>query len=544
MKEGCRDEMPERFAFWIAGIVLAGMIAGNIWCWSVRPPGSSVPQEFSLPKPYVHETGFAFIGSIALDVPSDMAGPQASMVEIYENDHPLGPPHALHDTIRHGGEGSYSHWGERLYFSTSDNSDPNINGRQYTVRYRAHVSILIYMLLIGLNYVCALFILDRFIGKIHKTEKIKTLLRVGLLILATVALLQAASWVLIEDVLAKEGKRVREVYAYVFQKQPLNLPPGAVLNYIQHHYLNYALNPGLAFGDEKQINSKYRIRRAEPIRPRQNVKWRALVLGGSTTFGEFLRREEDTWVAQLEQLVRRECGNECDVINGGVAGYTVLENLIHYVTFLQELAPNVVVLYEGINDVDARLFGSITLDYSNYRIPWRGSELSLPRTVSGLYPWFFPYRYYVLMDRLIGIRQLHIGGVVSPPHPPPSEWAAALDRNTSAVYRSHLKSLVQLLLSEDRRVVILPQHFIVAKDADELFIKGVEQHNQINRAIADEMKVPFFGKAVDVRLFGREDTFDNCHFNEQGSHKMAEEVFRFLGHQGLVPQNTKPSSKT
>jgi len=49
---------------------------------------------------------------------------------------------------------------------------------------------------------------------------------------------------------------------------------------------------------------------------------------------------------------------------------------------------------------------------------------------------------------------------------------------------------------------------------------------------------------VDGRLFEREDTFDNCHFNEQGSRKMAQEVFRFLLNQGLVLQKDKPISGT
>jgi lysophospholipase L1-like esterase len=535
--------MTERVASSVAGLLLVGLIAANIWCWIVRPPGTRFPQEFRLPKPFVHETGFAFLGSFVLDIPSDMSKPQASMVEMYENGHPLGPPHALHDTIRREGKGSYSHWGERVYFSSSDNSDPNINGREYIVRYWSQTPGVIYLLLIAINYICLVFISDRFIGKIDGRQKVQTLLRVGVVTIATVALLQVTFWVLTEDVLAKEGKNVRNVYAYVFQKQSLDLPPGTALNYIQHHYLNYALNPGVAYGNEQQINEKYRIRRAEPIRPRQSVKWRALVLGGSTTFGEFLPREEDTWVAQLEHHVRRQCGDECDVINGGVAGYTVLENLIHYVTLLDELAPDLVVLYEGINDVHARLFGSISLDYSNYRIPWRNSESLLPRVSTSVYSWFFPYRYYVVMDRLLTIRQLHIGGVVSPAHPPISEWADALDRNTPAVYRSHLKNLIQLLLMQRRTVVIVPQHFTVAKAGDEIFIKGVEEHNHINKALAGEMKVPFLAKGMDVRLFDREDTFDNCHFNEQGSRKMAEEVFRFLGDQRLIPENNKPPSR-
>ena len=38
---------------------------------------------------------------------------------------------APHEAIAQVGEGRYSFWGDTLYFSTSDNSDPNTNGRQY-----------------------------------------------------------------------------------------------------------------------------------------------------------------------------------------------------------------------------------------------------------------------------------------------------------------------------------------------------------------------------------------------------------------------------
>ena len=39
---------------------------------------------------------------------------------------------------RKDGKGRYSHWGARsLWFSTSDNSDPRTNGREYKVVYPA-----------------------------------------------------------------------------------------------------------------------------------------------------------------------------------------------------------------------------------------------------------------------------------------------------------------------------------------------------------------------------------------------------------------------
>src|SRR5262245_4831710 len=62
----------------------------------------------------------------------DIAGD--SSTELTENGRPLGPGGAQHEDIRQMGQGRYSHWGGELYFSTSDNSDPNTNGRKYILR--------------------------------------------------------------------------------------------------------------------------------------------------------------------------------------------------------------------------------------------------------------------------------------------------------------------------------------------------------------------------------------------------------------------------
>jgi len=53
---------------------------------------------------------------------------------LLEDDLRLGPGGALHDQIRNMGAGAYSIWGNYLYFSTSDNTDPELNGRKYVLR--------------------------------------------------------------------------------------------------------------------------------------------------------------------------------------------------------------------------------------------------------------------------------------------------------------------------------------------------------------------------------------------------------------------------
>ncbi len=61
--------------------------------------------------------------------------PERSILLLFEGEALLGPAHALHDDIRTLGCGRYSHWLNLLYFSASDNSDPNSNQRTYTILY-------------------------------------------------------------------------------------------------------------------------------------------------------------------------------------------------------------------------------------------------------------------------------------------------------------------------------------------------------------------------------------------------------------------------
>jgi hypothetical protein len=84
--------------------------------------------------PFQRESGNAFIVPLREAGPSDTASdPILSQVLVCENGVPLGPAHAIHDEIRTKGNGRFSHWLNHLYFSASDNSDLNTNGRAYSI---------------------------------------------------------------------------------------------------------------------------------------------------------------------------------------------------------------------------------------------------------------------------------------------------------------------------------------------------------------------------------------------------------------------------
>jgi hypothetical protein len=79
-----------------------------------------------------HDEQHCYIAPLDPWLVSDRDG-RSSLV-LFEDDRPLPHPHARHDDIRAFGGGRYSHWGNQVFFSSLDNSDPCSNGRRYTAR--------------------------------------------------------------------------------------------------------------------------------------------------------------------------------------------------------------------------------------------------------------------------------------------------------------------------------------------------------------------------------------------------------------------------
>jgi 2-polyprenyl-3-methyl-5-hydroxy-6-metoxy-1,4-benzoquinol methylase len=67
------------------------------------------------------------------EVSDNSAELRRSPVFVFENDWQLSVPHAFHDDIAKFGAGRFSHWGSAVYFSTTDDSDPNVNGCNYSL---------------------------------------------------------------------------------------------------------------------------------------------------------------------------------------------------------------------------------------------------------------------------------------------------------------------------------------------------------------------------------------------------------------------------
>ncbi len=89
------------------------------------------------------ELGHCYIATFDFGEQGDSDTPGGSGLLLLEDGVPLGPAHSVHAHIREHGGGRYSHWQRtRLYFSTSDGSDPRTNERLYEVASTNPLSLL------------------------------------------------------------------------------------------------------------------------------------------------------------------------------------------------------------------------------------------------------------------------------------------------------------------------------------------------------------------------------------------------------------------
>jgi lysophospholipase L1-like esterase len=530
-----------RWLLVLAGVIFCG--AWGLFVFDRYPPGACRELRLHLSGPFEPSQGYEYKadlspGVLGSGIGSDSNGRGLSPLTLWENGRELAPAHAFRGEIQRTGKGAFVHWGDVLYFSSSDNSDPRTNARTYEVRRTAALPLPVYVAVVIVGYVFTLILLMVLLKRYSDRKWASLLVHVATVAI-TAIVVELAAWVLVENQLTAYGPLVRNLYQQAFSTRsgPVALPhePGLTLNYVPHHYLNYVLNPDIAYCGIKQFNAQYRIRRSEPIAREKGDRWRILVIGGSTTFAEGIPKEEDTWPYVLESIIRARCDPRCEVINGGVGGYTLLENFVHYVVLLRDLSPDVVLFYTGINDVHPRLFNEIRADYSNYRIPWRTDGKHMWRPNRWLKS-FHAYRYYFLNKVVLGNIYEGIGGQVSRKGPAPSEWSEALARNTERTYHDHLKDFIGLLQAQGVRVGILPQYFSPVNDRDRIFGTGVEKHNQVNEELAKEHGLPFAAELLAPGAFHAEDVFDSCHFTEAGNHKMGAAVFAFLKEHGLLPR--------
>lgn len=174
-------------------------------------------------------------------------------------------------------------------------------------------------------------------------------------------------------------------YRARFEKRGEGITP-----FVPHRYLGYALTPnhrGLVVH-----HNALGFRGEEYPLKKPKGEFRVLCIGSSTTYSVYPRKEEfheagliaenpnPTVIAALEKAAREQGMKDLDdytcnftypgfleqylhqsgypnvrVINAGVPGYTSFETMINFELRCIDLDPDVVIVYEGYNDIHSRL---------------------------------------------------------------------------------------------------------------------------------------------------------------------------------------------
>jgi lysophospholipase L1-like esterase len=264
---------------------------------------------------------------------------------------------------------------------------------------------------------------------------------------------------------------------------------------------------------------------------------RILADGGSTTFDATVTADDSTWPAHLERLLMARRGpGFVEVLNAGVPGYAVVDNLIRLQTELGRLEPDVVLLLQGHNDLYYALVGAPPGDPDT------------PGARTSQAPWTtWLSRHSLLYGKLEGARRSVFArwrtGTYLSPGRDPARADSALAAGAARFHRD-LTSYVLIAKQGGARVVLIelvqvsgalpaPRDSIeravwenaFAGVPSDVIFRGYEEYGKVMRNVAAEQDVTF----IPTGAWGIEgpalyDTGDPIHLTDAGARRFAEHL--------------------
>jgi lysophospholipase L1-like esterase len=301
-------------------------------------------------------------------------------------------------------------------------------------------------------------------------------------------------------------------------------------------YVNYIPSPG--FPEHNQLG----YRGPDITIPKPEGVFRIVALGGSTTYGS-ATKPEDAYPAQLQNILRDEHGySSVEVINGGMVGYSSWETLANFAFRTLELEPDMVILYDSVNDIIPR--EQISVDC------YRGHNalLGLNATKGFWVERDDPFSPSVLY-RLIAVNlgwmpnPLALNSWFEPPRAECQLDDLTLDQrvanNPPIYFERNLRNTIALAQANDIQAVLSTWAYYLEQERPAYWRAAVDENNAIIRQLADEMSVPLYDLAENLPLDRNLWSDDGIHMYAPGTHEQAREYANFLIEENLLPE---PSS--
>jgi len=302
--------------------------------------------------------------------------------------------------------------------------------------------------------------------------------------------------------------------------------------YRRHPFLNTGPREGMsaaAFGKQASFNSLgYRSPERQERKSPGTI--RIVCAGGSTTFDILSVNDAQTWPWKMEEILRGR-GLEAEVFNAGFPGWTSLENLVSLAIRDLDLEPDIVVLYQGINDLQPASHRPFDSQYENGHAE---------ETVRALGFELQPLKWYEHSLFVEKARELFLGdrdpwqrlqGVV-----PPNDGVLELPTEALETFERNVRSFVAVAVAGGAKVVLVTQpiqirdafaeadHAYLAKwilGLDPMVVPAqLERFNTVVRERAIAGPAHLADVARDI-AWKEGDFGDPMHFSPDGSARMA-----------------------
>jgi lysophospholipase L1-like esterase len=318
-----------------------------------------------------------------------------------------------------------------------------------------------------------------------------------------------------------------ESQAVAFYRQMEN----ALRLYRRHAYLNTAPREGAAveaFGKRLSFNSLGYRSPARPLAKPAGVL-RVLCAGGSTTLDLLAVDDASSWPWILEGRLS-SATRPVEVWNAGFPGWTSLESLISFAIRDVDLAPDVLILYQGVNDLQPAAHHPFDRQYEHghAEIAARALGFDLPPL-----HWFERSLLYE-KARDLALAPQDPWRRLEEPGGEGRKLAPSISRAGVATFRRNIGSLLALTRARAVSVLVVTQTLRIraaAADKDRRWLAGwtgleadaavrdLDAMNAVLRSLAsDEVRVADLAAKLPL---DDQDFADPAHFSSSGSGKMA-----------------------
>lgn len=262
---------------------------------------------------------------------------------------------------------------------------------------------------------------------------------------------------------------------------------------------------------------------------------RIVCLGGSTTESGNSKGHEGSYPWLLERILEETTGEEFDVMNCGISGWTTAESLVAWFLTIQDYDPDLVIVHHAVNDVQARAHPGYRPDYTHWRHAWVDPEIGATHRflvgISDLWAWFFMRSDRVTINDLTTF--------------PTDALSARVDAQgrclpeTAGAFRRNIESIGISAEARGAGVMLLTMPTDPEgghPTAERVFRETIPEHNRILRELAAQHGWLLSDAALWSRDYPEEAAphfIDLAHLDPEGNYAKAAVAARTIATQWL-----------